>query len=68
MLELKQMQAYLDQLNKNRTGFIVQKEAFSQNPVKSETLEKSINSVLEIIEQEIKQIEKTMELIGGFKS
>ena len=68
VLELKQMQAYLDQLNKNRTGFIVQKEAFSQNPVKSETQKKSINSVLEIIEQEIKQIEKTMELIGGFKS
>lgn len=63
VLELKQMQAYLEQLNKNRTGFTVQKEAFSQNPIKSETLDKSINSVIEMIDQEIKQIEKCMELI-----
>jgi hypothetical protein len=57
------MQAYLEQLNKNRTGFVVQKEAFSQNPIKSETLEKSIDSVLEAIEQEMKYIENRMELI-----
>lgn len=63
VLELKQMQAYLEQLNKNRTGLIVQKEAFNQNPVKSETIEKSIASVLEIIGQEIKQIENKMESI-----
>lgn len=63
VLELKQMQAYLEQLNKNRTGFTVQKEAFNQNPVKSVTLEKSINSVIETIDQEIRQIEKRMELI-----
>jgi len=63
VLELKQMQAYLEQLNKNRTGFIVQKEAFIQNPIKSETIEKSITTVLETIEQEIKQIENRMELI-----
>jgi len=63
VLELKQMQAYLEQLNKNKTGFTVQKEAFNQNPIKSETLEKSINSVIETIDQEIKQIEKRMELI-----
>ena len=62
-LELKQMQAYLEQLNKNRTVFTVQKEAFNQNPIKSETLDKSINSVIETIDQEIKQIEKCMELI-----
>lgn len=63
VLELKQLQAYLEQLNKNRTGFTVQKEAFNQNPIKSETLDKSINSVTETIDQEIKQIEKCMELI-----
>jgi transposase len=63
ILELKQMQAYLEQLNKNKTGFTVQKEAFGQNPIKSEALEKSINSVIETIDQEIKQIEKRMELI-----
>lgn len=63
VLELRQLQAYLEQLTKNRTGFSVQKEAFNQNPIKSETLEKSINSVVEMIDQEIKQIEKRMELI-----
>ena len=63
VLELKQMLAYLEQLNKNRTGFTVQKEAFDQNPIKSEALEKSINSVIETIDQEINQIEKRMELI-----
>ncbi len=52
-LELKQMQAYLEQLNKNRTVFTVQKEAFNQNPIKSETLYKSINSVIETIDQEM---------------
>ena len=46
VLELKQMQAYLEQLNKNKTAFTVQKEAFNQNPIKSEILEKSINSVI----------------------
>lgn len=63
VLELKQMQAYLEQLNKNKTAFTVQKEAFNQNPIKSEILEKSINSVIETIDKEIKQIEKRMELI-----
>lgn len=63
VLELKQMQAYLGQLNKSRTGFIVQKEAFNQNPIKSETIEESIASILQSIEQEIDQIEKRMELI-----
>ncbi|ANF52388.1 hypothetical protein A0O34_18530 [Chryseobacterium glaciei] len=62
-LELKQMQAYLEQLNKNRTGFILQKEAFAQNPVKSEAIEASISCVLEKIEQAIKTIECQMELI-----
>jgi hypothetical protein len=50
-------------LNKNRTGFVVQKETFSQNPIKSDTLEKSLDAVVETIDQEIKQIEKSMELI-----
>jgi len=63
VLELKQMQAYLEQLNKNKTAFTVQKEAFNQNLIKSEILEKSINSVIETIDKEIKQIEKRMELI-----
>lgn len=63
VLELKQMQAYLEQLNKNRTGFILQKEAFNQNPVKSEAIERSISSVVEKIERAIKEIEDKMESI-----
>lgn len=63
VLELKQMQAYLEQLNKNRTGFIRQKEAFSQNPNQSLDVTQSLNSVLEKIVQEIKLVEKKMEII-----
>lgn len=63
VLELKQMLAYLEQLNKNRTGLIAQKEAFNQNPVQSKTLGKSIVAVLQTIDHEIKVVEKTMELI-----
>src|SRR5690606_37075821 len=63
VLELKQMQAYLEQLNKNRTGFIRQKEAFKHNSVKSSVIGVSIDSVLEKIEQEIKEIENKMEAI-----
>jgi transposase len=63
VLELKQMQAYLEQLNKSRAGLIGQKEAFSQNTLQSEVLEKSMSSVLETIKREIQEIEKRMELI-----
>src|SRR5690606_21783117 len=51
VLELKQMQAYLEQLNKNRTGFIRQKEAFKHNSVTSSVVGVSIDSVLEKIDQ-----------------
>lgn len=63
VLELKQMQAYLEQLNKNRTGFIRQKEAFKHNSVESSAVGTSLDSVLEKLEQEIKEIEKKMEVI-----
>lgn len=63
VLELKQMQAYLEQLNKNRTGFIRQKEAFKHNSVSSSVVGMSMDSVLDKIEQEIKEIESRMEAI-----
>lgn len=63
VLELKQMQAYLEQLNKNRTGFIRQREAFSHNSNESLKIKESLNSMIKTIEQEIKGIEKNMESI-----
>ena len=63
VLELKQMFAYLEQLNKNKSAFTVQKETFNHNPVTSKLVGDSINFVVRTIEAEIKQIEKAMELI-----
>lgn len=63
VLELKQMHAYLEQLNKNRTGLIRQKEAFAHNPVCSFAVGMSMDSVLDKIQQEIKEIEARMETI-----
>lgn len=63
VLELKQMQAYLEQLNKNRTGFLRQMGAFSHNSNESLKVKESIKSMLESIEKEIKSIEKEMESI-----
>ena len=63
VLELKQMQAYLEQLNKNRTGFLRQKGAFGHNSNESLKVKNSIKSILESIENEIKSIEKEMESI-----
>lgn len=63
VLELKQMLAYLEQLEKSRTGFIRQKEAFDKNTYQSNALEMSINSVVKKLEKEVKEIENQMECI-----
>lgn len=63
VLALKQMQAYLDQLNKNRTALIRQREAFSQNTHPSLAVHQSLSSMLATLEKEIKGIENAMELI-----
>lgn len=42
VLELKQMFAYLEQLNKNKSVFSVQNQTFKHNPVTSELVEQSI--------------------------
>ena len=61
VLELKQMQAYVSQLSKSRTGIIRQKEAFAQNPVKCMSIFKSSNKILKNIEKEIAIIDAQME-------
>ena len=63
VLEMKQLQAYLEQLNKNRAGYLHQKEAFGQSPSKSETVEKGINRMLKTLEKEMERIEAQMEEI-----
>lgn len=63
VLELKQMQAYVEQLNKSRTGFIRQQEAFAQNPVKCADLNKSIAGIIKDIEKQIASIEVKMEAL-----
>lgn len=63
VLELKQMFAYLDQLNKNKSTFAVQQQTFKHNPVTSDLVGESMNLVVKTIEEEIKKIEKAMELL-----
>lgn len=63
VLELKQMHAYIEQLNKARTGFIRQQEAFAQNPIKCLSVNGSIKKMIEQLEDEIKAIEIKMESI-----
>ncbi|WP_242604830.1 IS110 family RNA-guided transposase [Flavobacterium subsaxonicum] len=60
VLELKQMQAYCEQLNKSRTGLIRQKQAFEANPVQSQIVMNSLNKQVEELEQQLKFIEKEM--------
>ncbi|MBC5836155.1 IS110 family transposase [Flavobacterium sp. F372] len=63
VLELKQMQAYVEQLNKNRTGFIRQKEAFSFNSAPSTLVIKGLCKMIKAIEKEIQLIEEKMEAL-----
>lgn len=63
VLELKQMFAYTEQLNKHRTGLLRQREAFNHNSVSSDDLNKSLNRMVIEIEKEISLIEKKMENI-----
>lgn len=65
VLELKQMQAYMEQLNKSRTGFMRQMQAFEVNPVQSKTVIKSLKKQIEILEKQIKLIEEEMKLLVG---
>jgi transposase len=63
VLELKQMQAYVEQLNKNRTGYIRQKEAFSFNSTPCSSVIKGLDKMIKLIEKEIQLIEEKMEVL-----
>jgi transposase len=60
VLELKQMQAYTEQLNKSRTGFMRQMQAFEANPVQSKVVMKSLKKEIEGLEKQLDFIEKEM--------
>jgi transposase len=60
VLELKQMQAYCEQLNKNRTSLIRQQQAFEVNPFPSKTVIKSSQKQVKEIEKQLASIEKDM--------
>lgn len=60
VLELKQMQAYVEQMNKSRTGFIRQGEAFNQNTVVAFTMKESLEKMIITLEKEIALIEAKM--------
>lgn len=61
VLELKQMLAYVEQLDKSRTGFLRQLEAFGQNPVHSKSVQCNARKMIISIEKQIKQMESKME-------
>lgn len=60
VLELKQMQAYSEQLNKSRTGFMRQMQAFEANPVQNKAVMKSLKKQIEVLEKQLEFIEKEM--------
>lgn len=63
LLELKQMQAYLEQLDKSRTGFIRQMEAFKQSPVINKEVKKGIAKMIKTTETQMQEVEQKMEEI-----
>jgi len=63
LLEMKQLQAYLSQLDKNRAGYLRQMEAFRQSPSRSESVEKGIHKMLQTLDREMERIEAQMEEI-----
>lgn len=63
ILELKQMQAHSQMLNKNRSALVRQVEAFSANPVQSAMVMQSCNDQVKSIDQQLKFIEKGMRQI-----
>jgi len=63
LLELKQMQAYLEQLNKSRTGFIRQMDAFKQSPKLNKEVKKGIAKMIKTTEMQMAQVEQKMEEI-----
>jgi len=63
ILELKQMQAYCERLNKNRTGLLRQLQAFEVNPVQNKAVLKSSSQQIKTIEKQLAVMEKEMLVI-----
>lgn len=69
VLELRQMQAYVEQMNKSRTGFIRQREAFKYNTVIAGDMNESLEKMLAALENEIAFIEiKMLEIVNQYHS
>lgn len=64
MLELQQLNAFLDNLIKIRTAFLNQREAFNQGTIKSNLVMDTLTNSLEDINQKIKKIEKEIKSIA----
>lgn len=63
VMELKQMQAYIDYLEKTRTGFINQLEALNQSPVISSDVKKRLLKMIRLTEKQMQETEKQMEIM-----
>lgn len=61
VMELRQLQAANDLLNKNRTSLIRQQEAFSRLPVISKEVTKTLKHTIKDIEQQIAILEEKMQ-------
>lgn len=65
VLEIKQMQAYVEQLNKSRTSLIRQREAFKYNTVYASEMNKSLDNMIDVFESQIALMEnKMVELVN----
>jgi transposase len=63
VLELKQIQAYIDQLTKNKTSLTNQSEAFEKVPVQSKLMNKSLLKMLRTLDKEMDVMNKRMEAL-----
>lgn len=61
VMELRQLQAAVDLLNKSRTSFLRQQHAFSYLPVTSDQTVASLSCIIESIEREIALLEAKMQ-------
>lgn len=61
VMELRQLQAASDLLNKNRTGLLRQQEAFRQLPVISKDAMKAIEQSIKSIEKQIAKLDAKMQ-------
>jgi len=64
IIELKQMQTAIDQLNKSRTGLLRQMEALTQSPVISKDVVKATNNAMRCLEKQIATLELKMEQLA----